>query len=298
VFASFFQGWAAYLARSGLWTVAWKVLRVVVLALFVASGLYFIQEIPPTTAAEASPRTPKSAMPMLVLSVLLNIVYLLFCAVQLRYLFGGREAASMAGGWASYAREGFFQLAAVAALNLGLTLLAAGDPRPTPAGDLALRLAQGLMLALTLVILASALRRMELYIAAFGLSVLRLMTLWAMGMIFIGLCAAGWKLVRPGFSFGKWMAPLVLAAWCVLCLCSPGGLVAHYNVNAFLDERLDTVDVDYLEQLSTDALPALYTLQSQAPDTPGLDSTLHRITDAVQRSQHWTNWKISFLWVK
>jgi hypothetical protein len=298
VFASFFQGWAEYLARSGLWTVAWKVLRVVVLALFVASGLYFIREEPPTTAAEISPRTPKSAMPMLVLSVLLNIVYLLFCGVQLRYLFGGQEAASMAGGWASYAREGFFQLAAVAALNLGLTLLAAGNPRPTPAGALALGLAQGLMLVLTLVILASALRRMELYIAAFGLSVLRLMTLWAMGMIFIGLCAAGWKLIRPGFSFGKWMAPLVLAAWCMLCLCSPGGLVAHYNVNAYLDGRLDTVDVDYLEQLSTDALPALYTLQSQAPDTPELENTLLHLTGAALDTTHWTNWKLSIQWAK
>jgi hypothetical protein len=298
VFASFFQGWAEYLAGLGISAIAWKVLRVVVLALFIASGLYFIRENVPSPLPEDKKPGLRLTLPLLVLAVLLDGVYILFCGVQLQYLFGGAEAAVMAGGWASYAREGFFQLVAVSALNLGLTLLATQTETASKASSLALRLAHGLMLALTLVILASALRRMELYIAAFGLSVLRLMTLWAMAVIFLGLCAAGWKLLRHPFAFGKWMAPLALAAWCGLCLCNPGGLVARYNVNAYLDGRLDTVDVDYLEQLSPDGLPALYTLQSQAPDTPGLDSALHRVADAVLRSQHWTNWKISFLWVK
>jgi hypothetical protein len=270
----------------------------VVLGLFIASGLYFICEQPALPSQQKKAPTQKRALPLLTLSVLLDLVYLLFCAVQLRYLFGGKEAAAMAGGWASYAREGFFQLAAVAALNLGLPLLASQSDTAAKSMGLALRLTHGLMLVLTLVILASALRRMQLYVDAFGLSVLRLLTLWAIGIILIVLCAAGWKLLHPDFFFGRWMAPLVLTTWCMLCLCSPGGLVARYNVNAYLDGRLKTVDLAYLEQLSTDALPALYILQDKAPDTPELTGVIQNLSDAPQNTTHWTSWKLSFLWIK
>jgi hypothetical protein len=56
VFASFFQGWAEYLAGLGISAIAWKVLRVVVLALFIASGLYFIREnVPPPLPEDKKP---------------------------------------------------------------------------------------------------------------------------------------------------------------------------------------------------------------------------------------------------
>lgn len=50
--------------------------------------------------------------------LLLCALYALFAAVQFIYLFGGREAVAMRGGYAQYARNGFFELVVICALNL------------------------------------------------------------------------------------------------------------------------------------------------------------------------------------
>src|SRR5699024_9080346 len=95
-----------------------------------------------------------------------------FGALQLRWLFGGAGALQAAGVTvAEYARSGFFELAAVAALALPLLLVAhgvvgeaapsAGSPRR---GHRAFAIAAGLLVALVLVLLLSAADRMRLYL--------------------------------------------------------------------------------------------------------------------------------------
>lgn len=172
----------------------------------------------------------------------------------------------MAGGWAEYARTGFFQLTAVAAIDLGLCLLGTDEKRFAAAGGKVLRAAYGLMLLCTAVILASAFRRMCLYIDAYGLSLLRLATLWAMAAMAAGVLAAAWKLIRPGFSFYRAAGIFAVAAWCVLSLAGPGRVIADYNVDRYLDGTLEEVDITYLRSLSADALPALERLADAGPD--------------------------------
>ena len=55
-----------------------------------------------------------------------DLLFLAFVAVQFRYLFGGTELVREVTGlsYAEYARRGFFELVAVAALSLPLLLLA------------------------------------------------------------------------------------------------------------------------------------------------------------------------------
>lgn len=287
------RGWFEDLLPAQL---LWRVVRTAALALFIASGLYFIREPLPARAGKARPEAERRAAPFLTLALLLDGVYIVFCAVQLRYLFGGAEAAAMAGGWSAYARTGFFQLAAVAAIDLTLCLLGTDARRFASKGGSALRIADGLMLALTAVILLSAARRMQLYILAYGLSVLRLLTLWGMAVIAVGLLAAGWKLYRPGFRFCAVFGGFALGTWCLLCLCSPAGLVANYNVDAYLDGRLADVDVYYLETLSPDALPAVRRLAEACPDDRFTGYVLDSLTQAAQHEGGWTTWKASFLY--
>ncbi|WEV42534.1 DUF4173 domain-containing protein [Bifidobacterium sp. ESL0682] len=49
---------------------------------------------------------------------MLDVVYLLFVAIQSSYLFGGVNTLKRFGGYAAYARAGFFQLVGVTAINL------------------------------------------------------------------------------------------------------------------------------------------------------------------------------------
>ncbi len=238
-------------------------LRTLTTALFLASALYFIREAPTPRAAEYLGR-PRRAVLFLGMTAALDIVYIIFCYIQIKYLFGGAAEASMAGGWAEYARSGFFQLVAVAAINLTLCLAGTDKERFASHGGKLLRGLYALLLALTAVILASAFRRMCLYIDAFGLSVLRLLTLWAMAVIAFGILMAGWKLRRPGASFFRAAGLFALGLWCVMALAGPGRLIANYNADRYLSGQLTEVDAGYLRSLGADALPALRALGEEA----------------------------------
>ena len=291
VFGSLFETLGERLAELSPGTSLWKLLRTLALALFTASGLYFLQTEAPASEGAEEPAKERYVLPFLLPALLLDAVYIFFCAIQIKYLFGGAEAAAMAGGWAHYAREGFFQLVAVAVINLGLCLLGCREDRLARKGGLSLRIASGLMLLLTLVILVSAARRMQLYILAYGLSVLRLMTLWGMLVIAVGILAAGWKLFRPRFSFFRVFAPFALTAWCLFCLANPGGVIANYNVDRYLSGELETVDTFYLEQLGPDALPALYRLKDATGEGEYAIGAAQRHADYEAR---WTQHKLSY----
>ncbi len=244
-------------------------LRVLATALFLASALYFIREEPAPRAAE-KPEKPRRAALFLPVTALLDIVYIIFCYIQVKYLFGGAEEAFMAGGWAGYARSGFFQLVYVTIINLGLVLLGTDPGRFASRGGKLLRALYGLLLILTAVILVSAFWRMRLYIGAFGLSILRLLTLWAMAVVCFSLLAAAWKLARPGARFFRAAGSFALALWCLMSLAGPARMIANYNVDQYLSGSLTEVDTDYLRRLGADALPALRAL-GKDPNPPPTD---------------------------
>ncbi len=258
--------------------------RVVLLALFLASALYFIREQPPAPAPEKPERERRAAL-FLPVTALLDIVYIIFCYVQIKYLFGGAEEASMSGGWAEYARSGFFQLVTITFINLGLTLLAADRRRFAGRGGKPLRALLGLLLALTAVILVSAFWRMRLYILAFGMSALRLLTLWAMGSVCFGLLAAAWKLARPDARFFRAAGGFALALWCLMNLAGPGRMIANYNVDHYLSGALTEVDETYLRALGPDALPALEKL-----DEAGALEQRHFLLQLRLDRENWTPW--------
>ncbi len=295
VFGSFFTGLRDRLRELSFGSLVWKTFRFIVLALFITSGFFFLRE-PVAGASPKSSGKTRHILPFLLPAAALDLVYIVFCIVQIRFLFGGAEAAAMAGGWAEYARTGFFQLAAVACINLLLCLLGTDEARFAEKGAPTLRITDGVMLVLTAVILVSACYRMHLYIAAFGLSVLRLMTLWGMLVILAGLLLAGWKLIRPEFSFWRVFFPFALGTWCLLCLMNPAGRIADYNVNAYLDGRLAETDVSYLQDLSPDAAPALKRLEEESDE---YDAAVRRVMSSFRSEiedarDDWTSWKFSF----
>ena len=107
---------------------------------------------------------------------LLDLLFLGFVVVQLRYLFGGATLVEVTPGltYAEYARQGFFQLVAATALVLPWLLAADWLLRgETGRGRLIFAVLGATQLSLLLVIVASALERMRVYQAVYGLTELR-----------------------------------------------------------------------------------------------------------------------------
>ena len=75
---------------------------------------------------------------------LLNLLFLAFVIVQVRYLFGGAAGSpAQPSTYAEYARRGFFKLVAVTALALPLLLLPTGASRRGPRGRRLFRVLAG-----------------------------------------------------------------------------------------------------------------------------------------------------------
>ncbi|MFH9761451.1 DUF4153 domain-containing protein [Streptomyces anulatus] len=196
------------------------------------------------------------ALPLIVL----NLLFAAFITLQLVVLFGGYDKVRDVTGLshAEYARQGFWQLLWATLLTLLVIALALRWAPRGGTGDRTLvRSVLGPLCVLTLVVVASALRRMDLYVDEYGLTRLRIsvaaMELW-LGVVLVLILAAG--------VFGARFLPravAVSAAAGVLAfgLLSPDGLIAEQNVQRFEDGRSTSIDIDYVKDLSADAVPAL-----------------------------------------
>jgi hypothetical protein len=190
---------------------------------------------------------------------LLNVLFLVFLAVQVRYLFGGAGLVEVTPGlsYAEYARRGFFELVAAAALVVPVLLAAdwaAGDDASR--GRRVLRATSMLLVLLLAGVLASAAYRMRLYQDAYGLTEQRLYVsvfmVWLTGVL-AWLAATVLRGRRRGFGFAAVAGGLVCIA--ALHVLNPHALIARVNI-----DRAATgaeYDGDYLRTLGADAVPVL-----------------------------------------
>lgn len=190
---------------------------------------------------------------------LLDLLFAAFVMVQVTVLFGGRSHVLQTAGltYAEYARSGFFQLLVAA----GLTLLVLAGAirwarRETAADTVALQVLCGILCALTLVILVSALRRLSLYEDVYGFTRLRLSVhatiLWLEGIF--GFVLVGGAIKKFGWlprTFVAYTAVALLA----FTLINPDRVIAARNVERY--EATGRIDMSYLAGLSADAVPAL-----------------------------------------
>jgi hypothetical protein len=188
---------------------------------------------------------------------LLDMVLLLFVALQGVMLFGGADV--LLGGDATYAsrvHEGFWQLVAVTLITIALLAWSARSARPHGRDRRLLAAVGGGLVALTMVVVASALQRLWLYQQAYGWTVLRVVVacveLW-LGSVLL-LVAITWVLRRV-HRCGRLLPAWAGLALLLLAVAGPDAVVARLDVDRF--EQTGKIDVRYLSRLSADAVPAL-----------------------------------------
>ena len=197
-------------------------------------------------------------------------LFTIFVALQLRWLFGGAEIVLATTGLtvAEYARRGFFELVAVAALVLPLILVT----RSVIEDANVVRRHRQLSLVLIVLlapIIASALLRMQLYVSYFGLTTDRLyataLMAW-LGIVFVALARTvlrGWS--RPFAAMTVFSGFVTLLT---LNVINPDQLVARVNLGRSSDAQ--AVDYAYLAQLHGDAVPTVVKALTTA--APSLES--------------------------
>ncbi len=166
-----------------------------------------------------------------------------------------------------YARSGFFQLLWVAVITLvTLMVVPAITKQATAKTHRNLRYASAVAIGLTVIITAMSVRRLLLFIEIDELTMLRTFSLVAastIGVIFLLLAAKlwGWKSERDWFV-GATISLLLLVVF-GFNIANPEAIVARYNTGA--TDKIETIDMSYLGNLSADAVPALIASLNELP---------------------------------
>ncbi|MFI7216289.1 DUF4153 domain-containing protein [Micromonospora maritima] len=219
----------------------------------------------------------------------LTLLFAGFVVVQFTVLFGGQRHVQKVAGlsYAEYARSGFWQLLFVTLLTvavLGGVGRWAGRERPVE--RVLLRVLLGLLSALSVVIVVSALSRMWTYQKVYSFTGERIFVMafeLLLGAVFLMILAAGvrWR--------GRWIpgttVALAVAMLLGLAVLNPEDYAARRNTLRY--EQTGKIDAWYLRALSADATPAL----TRLPD-PVRRCTLSWIADDLDQRDPWYAWNL------
>ncbi|WP_232663038.1 DUF4153 domain-containing protein [Pseudonocardia sp. TRM90224] len=268
--------------------IRWAVLFA--LAALGVLGACFVLVAPPQRTERAERPTRLQLRDWVIPVGVLVLLFVVFVGVQFAALFGGDEYVRRTTGpsYAEYARSGFGQLVAVTLLTLGVLVLAMRFAPATTAKERRWkRTLLAVLVALTLVIIASALSRMWLYQQAYGFTVLRLLVLtfelW-LGLGFLLVLVGVLRLRHAGLARG--MLAAGVAALLGLAVLNPEGFIAEHNIARLADSG--KVDVGYLSTLSADAVPAL----QQLPE-PHRTCALGTIAQRLPETDDWRSANIA-----
>lgn len=186
----------------------------------------------------------------------ISIAYLLYLFSQLAYFFDAFSGILPEGfKVADYARRGFFEMVTVCAINLFFVFLVMLIcRRKTAKAPVSVRILCAFLCIFSLVLVATSLSKMLLYIDSFGMTRLRIFTSVFMVFMAVVFLAVIVRLFVKKMPYMK--AALVAAAVLVasMCFVDVDGVIAKYNVEAYLDGRLDAIDMNALDDLSSDAI--------------------------------------------
>jgi hypothetical protein len=260
---------------------------------WLAAGLLAIASrgLPKVESASLGAAAPSSTMQftrslgvteaLIVLGSIVAIVGL-FVGLQLAYLFGGLDTLAAAGmTYSDYARRGYFELVAAAALAGGVLVFLEYQVTRRPRTYV---LAAVGLVGLTLVVLASAVLRLKLYQEAYGWTELRLYVVVSIGAMAATLATLAAFLATDRTRWlGHVMGAIGLVSLISLNLIAPAAFVAERNLQRIIDPSLvppdgeAELDADYLAVLSDDAVPVL---AAALPHLSGADA--HRVKWLLQ----------------
>ncbi len=226
-------------------------------------GVRLAKDLPPLSARRRAGRA--NTLTVNTVLIMVGLLYSVYLFSQLAYLSGGLAGILPAEfTLAEYARRGFFEMAWLCALNLGLLCGCMWLLRRDGALPLVTKIAGTFLGAVTIFLVITASAKMFLYIGSYGLTTMRILTEVFMLWLALTTVLVGIRLYKPNFAYMKAvvLAGLVLAV--ALSWVDVGTVCAEYNLSAYQSGKMDQIDTEYLGMLGDSGVPALVTLTQDA----------------------------------
>lgn len=178
-------------------------------------------------------------LPMIVLSS----VYLLFFIFHIKTL----SSAMNEGGivYSSYARQGFFELCQISAINILVCLGAMTFCKKNEKQSKAIILLNSLIAFSTLMLMIVATLKLGLYVNMYGLTPKRVHAGWVLFVIFIVFILL---LIRQfkKYNFVKIASAVIVLSYITLSLCGITQIVAKYNFVNYANGNLKEFENNYI----------------------------------------------------
>jgi hypothetical protein len=182
------------------------------------------------------------------------LLYVLFFISQANYFLSAfMNRLPEDYSYAEYARRGFFELFAIELINAAVILAInffskkSGEEKPR-----ALRFYTVMISVFTILITATAISKMVLYIQNYGLTQLRVYTTWFMVLTALMFVYVIIRQFKANFGFMRTAAVTFTLMFGLLCFSRPDAIIARYNME-YCSEQLTFRDIIEMSELSSDA---------------------------------------------
>ncbi len=184
---------------------------------------------------------------------IVSVIYLLYCLIQIVYLFIGIQTGLPADvTYSEYARGGFWELLFVSIVNFIMVLLCMFLFRDS----LPLKIILTVISGCTFIMIFSAAYRMFLYVGVYHLTFLRILVLWFLITLIFIMSGVIVSIHKETFPLFRYIMIVVSVLYIGLSYSRPDKIVADYNISH--TENMKEEDIYYLiTRLSEDAAPAV-----------------------------------------
>lgn len=160
--------------------------------------------------------------------------------------------------YSSYARDGFFELCAVAVINLMILVFLNVFCKHGENGRAkSIKSMTFTLCVFTIMLIATAISKMLLYIDVYGLTILRTYTTWFMVLLAVVFVTAAVQVFADKVNIPRVVVTVFTVMFAMLSFCNVDGLIAEYNIGRYESGTLNRLAIDDYKYISSGAYPAL-----------------------------------------
>lgn len=252
------------------------IIRLCIILLYTFGFFGFMQALKqkklPHTEGTLKPIAVDGIITLTVL-LLMNVVYLLFVAVQFKYFFSGTLEDGYT--YAEYARCGFFELLFVTLINLSVTTgVISFTKNVQGALKQAIRFALTILVLASGVLLVSAFMRLTMYEDAYGFTFTRVLAHSFMIFLMVIFAYTLVKIWLEKLSLFHFYFIAALLYYVGINVVNLDQFVVEQNLTRY--EKTGKIDIHYLNNMSATGTLGLIELYKKDPHVPGLKELLEQ----------------------
>lgn len=240
IFANLFSGMGGLLNNINIENTINLILRfaiIVIIYVIFLNLIIKIQKEYKKETQELKSNKNEYTITIKLLLIALNIIYLVFCFIQIKSLFA-KINLDETFEYAQYARTGFFQLMFVSIINFAIIIIA---NKYNMNKEKIIKVLSLLLVAFTVIIAISSMYRMHMYEMEYGLTYLRIFVYIILITEILTLIPLICYILNEKFDFIKWCLIIVVSIYCIVNYMNLEKIIINKNIN----RETSTVPIDY-----------------------------------------------------